>query len=61
MVLRTTVVANVASLLLVGHSSPVLGACALVLLGYGVLLARRETVPGGPDPARGLPGPLPVC
>jgi hypothetical protein len=51
-VVGTAVAANVASLLLVGHSSPVLGACALVLLGYGVLLARRETVPGGPDPAR---------
>jgi hypothetical protein len=51
-VLVTVAVANVASLLLVGHSSPALGACALLLLAYGVLLARRETVPGGPDPAR---------
>jgi len=53
-VLGTTVAANVASLLLVGHSSPVLGACSLVLLGYGVLRARRDTVPGGPDLARRL-------
>jgi hypothetical protein len=52
--LGTAVAANVASLLLVGHSSPVLGACAVVLLSYGVLLARRETVLGGPDPARRL-------
>jgi hypothetical protein len=51
-VLVTAGVANVASLLLDGHSSPVLGACALVLVGHGVLLARPETVPGGPDPAR---------
>jgi hypothetical protein len=52
--LGTTVAANVASLLLVGHSSPVLGACSLVLVGYGVVLARRDTVPGGPDRARRL-------
>jgi hypothetical protein len=51
-VLGTALAANVASLLLVGHSSPVLGACALVLLAYGVLVAQRETVPGGPDSAR---------
>jgi O-Antigen ligase len=51
-VLGTTVAANAASLLLVGHSSPVLGACALVLFGYGVVRAQRDTVPGGPDPAR---------
>jgi hypothetical protein len=51
-VISTALAANVASLLLVGHSSPVLGACALVLLGYGVMLARRETVLGGLDSAR---------
>jgi hypothetical protein len=51
-VIVTAALANVGSLLLVGHSSPVLGACVLVLLGYGVVLARQETVPGGPDPAR---------
>jgi hypothetical protein len=51
-VLATAVSANVGSLLFVGHSAPVLGGCALVLLGFGVLLARRETMPGGPDPAR---------
>ena len=31
-----------------------LGICALVLFGYSVLLARRNTVLGGPDPARRL-------
>jgi hypothetical protein len=52
--LGTTIAANAASMLLVGHSSPVLGICALVLLSYGVVLARRNTVLGGPDSARRL-------
>jgi hypothetical protein len=51
-VLGTALAANVASLVLVGHSSPLLGACALVLLGFGILRARRDTVLGGPDRLR---------
>jgi hypothetical protein len=53
-VLGTAVAANVASLLLVGHSSPLLGVCALVPLAYAVVRANRETALGGPDPARRL-------